>query len=90
MFDRQAKSDWWLEETSTFFKVTPGRTNILVVSDEMDKRYGTSTVAFDFTVNRGRVVHLLGHFYQKDGNRMGLVGMHRLIINLIRERFPSH
>jgi len=89
VFRRRVESRWWLEEASKFFRVVPGRTEILVASDEMMKVYGQSPVVFQFKSGRGRVVHLMGHFYQKDGNKEGLVGMHRLLINLIRMRFPD-
>jgi hypothetical protein len=89
VFSRRARTDWWLEETSTMFDVTSDKVNVLIVSDDMQQRYGSNVVAFDFLSGQGRVLHLLGHFYQKDGNRMGIVGMHRLILNYIIERFPE-
>jgi hypothetical protein len=52
----------------------------------MRKRYGAHVVAFRFEYGDGVVLHLLGHFYQKDGNRRGLVAMHRLINNVILAR----
>jgi hypothetical protein len=89
VFSRRARTDWWLEETSTMFDVTPGKVNVLIVSEDMQQRFGSRVVAFDFLSGRGRVLHLLGHFYQKDGNKMGIVGMHRLILNYLIERFPE-
>lgn len=89
VFSRRARTDWWLEETSTMFAVTSSKVNVLIVSDDMQQRFGAKVVCFDFHSGQGRVLHLLGHFYQKDGNRMGIVGMHRLILNYIIERFPE-
>jgi len=86
VFSRRARSAWWLEETSKLFTVG-GRVDVLVDSDDMLRRYGTKAVVFRFRYGRGLVLHLLGHFYQKDGNRMGLVGMHTLINNVILDRF---
>ncbi len=88
VFTKRVRSRWWLEEASKFFKLKSRDAHVLVESREMDRRYGASPIAFEFE-DRGRVVHLMGHFYQKDGNRQGLVGMHRLVINLIRERFQK-
>jgi len=87
VFQSRARSEWWLEDTSTFFKVTRGKVHVLIVSRDMKRRYGWRVVAFEFRAGRGRAMHLLGHFYQKDGNKLGLVGMHRLIINFLLERF---
>lgn len=86
VFSRRTRSTWWLEETSTMF-VVMGNVDVLIASDELERRYGAKVVVFRFRYGSGRVVHLLGHFFQKDGNRMGLVGMHRLINNVIIERF---
>ena len=57
---------------------------------EMERRFGTSPVVIDFRAGKGRVLHLLGHFYQKDGNRLGLVAMDNLILNYLTERFPPN
>jgi len=86
VFAHHAKSTWWLEETSTMISVS-GNVDLLVSSEEMQRRYGAKVVVFRLRYGNGRVLHLLGHFFQKDGNRMGLVGMHRLINNVILERF---
>jgi len=86
VFSHRAHSAWWLEETSTMVTVS-GNVDVLVASDEMQRRYGSKVVVFRLRYGSGRVLHLLGHFYQKDGNRMGLVGMHRLINNVIIQRF---
>ena len=54
---------------------------------EMKQEYGANAVVVEFKPGRGRVLHLLGHFYQEDGNRAGVVAMHRLIVNFLMERF---
>ena len=86
VFSAHTRTTWWLEETSTMFSVS-GNVEVLVASAEMLKRYGAKVVVFRLRYGSGRVLHLLGHFFQKDGNRMGLVGMHRLINNVILARF---
>ncbi|HEX5138697.1 MAG TPA: FHA domain-containing protein [Planctomycetota bacterium] len=85
VFPRAGTSYWWLEDSSTMVAVSDKAT-LLVASDEMQSRYGSRVVAFKFPYGRGLVVHLVGHFYQKDGNLHGLVAMHRLINNIIIER----
>lgn len=88
MFARKQRTRWWLEETSTFFKVT-SKANVLVRSSDMLTRFGAATVVFEFRSGRGRALHLLGHFWQEDGNLAGLVAMHRLVLNFLQERFPQ-
>jgi hypothetical protein len=85
VFPRGGESHWWLEDSSTMVSVTDKATT-LVVSDEMRVRYGSRIVAFKFPYGEGVVIHLVGHFYQEDGNLHGLVAMHRLINNVIVER----
>ena len=55
----------------------------------LKQRFGSGNVAVEFRPKRGRVLHLMGHFYQKDGNHAGVVAMHRLIFNFLQERFPG-
>lgn len=88
VFPRRAGSVWWLEDSSTMVSVSDKATT-LVGSDEMRSRYGSKIVAFKFPYGKGVVVHLVGHFYQKDGNLQGLVAMHRLINNVIVERIRA-
>lgn len=75
---------WWLEPVSSFFRVDPERVDVLVESDELGERFGSSAVAFTARVGEGRVAHVLGHFYQQQGNMEGLTGMHRLLLNFLR------
>jgi hypothetical protein len=89
VFASRSKTRWWLEEASKFVGTKGNRVRVLVDSDEMRKRYGSRAVVVEFKPSRnGRVLHLMGHFYQKDGNHAGVVAMHRLIFNFLRERFP--
>ncbi len=85
VFPRGSESHWWLEDSSTMVSVSDKATT-LVASDDMRSRYGSRVVAFKFAYGKGVVIHLVGHFYQKDGNLHGLVAMHRLINNVIVER----
>jgi len=85
VFTRGGESAWWLEDSSTMVSVTDKAT-LLIASEDMRERYGSRVVVFKFPYGDGLVVHLVGHFYQKDGNLHGLVAMHRLINNVIVER----
>lgn len=87
VFHPRARAEWWLENSSLMVEVNPKLVDVLIVSDDMKQRYGASAVAFTWRQDQGRVLHLLGHFYQKDGNRSGLVAMHRLTLNYLVERF---
>ncbi len=91
VFAARESARWWIEETSTLVQVDPRRVDVLVTSDDMLQRFGSAVVVFEFhpAKRSGKVLHLLGHFYQKDGNRVGLVAMHRLILNFLRERFEG-
>ena len=86
---KNVKTMWWLEEASKFVGTKGSRVKVLVRSDDMKQRYGSGKVAVEFRPRRGRVLHLMGHFYQKDGNHAGVVAMHRLIFNFLQERFPG-
>jgi len=84
----EATTRWWLEEASKFFSTKGSRTEILVRSEEMRKLYGSGAVVVTFRPARNsRVLHLMGHFWQKDGNHAGVVAMQRLIINFLDARF---
>jgi hypothetical protein len=85
VFPRGGESHWWLEDSSTMISVSDKATT-LVSSEQMRERYGSRVVAFKFPYGEGVVIHLVGHFYQEDGNVHGLVAMHRLINNVIVER----
>ncbi len=81
---------WWLESSSTMFKVVPGKgVRVLILSDHLGKKFRAPTVVCEFWPGKGRVVHVLGHLYQEDGNLQGMITMHRLLFNLIRERYPD-
>lgn len=87
VFERRIQTRWWLEDSSRFVTVDPDRVEVLVTSAEMRERYGSEVVVFQFTAGSGHVLHLLGHFYQKDGTITGLAAMQRLILNFLSARF---
>ncbi|MCU0727577.1 MAG: SH3 domain-containing protein [Planctomycetes bacterium] len=59
---------WWLENKSYPFTVLdPRRVDVLIESDEMREKYGAGPVAAAFSAGRGRVVHIVSHFYLQRG-----------------------
>jgi hypothetical protein len=55
---------WWLENKSYPFTVLdPRRVDVLIESDEMKEKYGAGPIAVAFPAGRGRVVHIVSHFY---------------------------
>ncbi len=90
IFRGSQKARWWLESASIMFEVVPGRgVRVLILSDDLHRLYKAPTVACEFWPGKGRVVHVLGHLHQEGGNKHGIIAMHRLLFNLIRERYPD-
>jgi hypothetical protein len=55
---------WWLENQSYPVEVLDRRrVETLIKSEEMKRKYGASPVAVTFPAGRGRVVHIVSHFY---------------------------
>lgn len=76
------KADWMIEAGSFTFDLLPGmrsKTKVLVVSEGLEKKYGSPLVAVTFTVGKGgglptgkkeakkegAVLHVIGHFFQQ-------------------------
>ncbi len=75
---------WWLEESSYPFRiVNPSAVTSLIESNDLEREYGTSPVAATFRCGQGRVLHMLGHFWQKEGNLKGAFSAQRLIANFL-------
>ena len=77
---------WWLEDSSVPFTITAGiGAEVLVRSDELERRNGkdASAVAVTFPYGRGRVLHMLGHVFQQEGNLRGAVIVQRLVVNYV-------
>jgi pSer/pThr/pTyr-binding forkhead associated (FHA) protein len=78
------KSRWWLEESSILFTIgRPEDVEVLAVSSELETRYGSKFVAVTFPFGKGRVVHALGHMFQREGNLRGAYAMQRLLLNFL-------
>ncbi len=80
--DSKKKLLWWLEDESVFFRLTGGA-EVLVASAEMKRRFGSEVVAFTKGIGKGRVAHVLGHFFQERGTLEGVAGMQRVILNFV-------
>lgn len=77
-------SRWWLEDSSIPFTIeNPGAVEVLVQSADLERKHGSKYVAVTFPYGKGRVVHVLGHMYQKEGNLRGAYAMQRLLINFL-------
>jgi hypothetical protein len=78
------KARWWLEDSSLLIDIVdPRAVEVLIESDELEARHGSRYVAVTFRHGRGRVVHVLGHFFQKEGNLRGTVAMQRILLNFL-------
>jgi HEAT repeat protein len=69
IFDNVPAMKWWLEIQAFPLTVTwPERTDVLVDSAEMKKRYGSSPMAATFRWGLGKVQHSISHFFlQEEG-----------------------
>jgi hypothetical protein len=77
-------SRWWLEDSSILFTIDkPEAVEVLAQSADLDRKHGSKLVAVTFRHGKGRVVHVLGHMYQKEGNLRGAYAMQRLLINFL-------
>ena len=75
---------WWLEDSSIPFVIeNKAAVEVLVQSAELDRKYRSKLVAVTFPYGKGRVVHVLGHMYQKEGNLRGAYAMQRLLLNFL-------
>ncbi len=77
-------SRWWLEESSSPFVIDkPEAVEVLAQSTDLERKYNSKYVAITFAHGKGRVVHVLGHMFQKEGNLRGAYAMQRLLINFL-------
>jgi hypothetical protein len=75
---------WWLEESSFPFEILKTAiVDVLIESDDLKERYGVSPVAVTFRHGKGRVLHMLGHIYQMEGNLKGTFSTQRMMANFL-------
>jgi len=55
---------WWLESSSYPIHILqPERVRVLVTSKEIGERYGETPVFITFEHGKGRIYHMISHFY---------------------------
>jgi hypothetical protein len=81
VFDGVPALKWWLEVQAFPMTVTwPERTEVLVDSSEMRKRYGSSPMAAVFRWGLGKVQHSISHFYlQEEGMQQAQKARDRMV-----------
>ena len=83
-------SHWWVEDRAHPIEVLDRRrVTVLAESPEFRTRYGSGVLAATFDWGKGRVLHLLGHAWQKQGNLKGAYGIQRMLVNFLIERASS-
>jgi len=55
------KIKWWLEQSSYPIQILRNEVEILIKSDEIQKKYGSSPVLVTFQYKNGRVIHMISH-----------------------------
>jgi hypothetical protein len=82
---------WWLEQASFDVEVLkPREVTVLIKSPTLEEIYGrSSAVAVTFAHGRGRVLHVMGHYYQKAGNIVGTMSAHHLALNFVLMRMDQ-
>jgi hypothetical protein len=85
VFHAGVQGRWWLEARSVDCVVKkPDAVEVLVESPELATRHGVaSAVAVTFTHGSGRVLHVVGHYDQEEGNLAGVVAAQRLALNFL-------
>lgn len=77
-------SRWWLEDSSHPFVIRdPSRVEVLIRSADLGERWKSDLVAVTFPHGKGRVVHVIGHLFQREGNLRGAHAMQRLLLNFL-------
>lgn len=89
VFDAETTPRWWLEQAS--FDVEVLRPDVVEVLAEApalarQPRARGTAIALTFAAGRGRVLHVVGHYYQQKGNVSGAMGAQRLPLNFVRMR----
>jgi hypothetical protein len=90
VFHRGVQARWWLEQAS--FDIQPLRreVTVLIESPDLEDLYRRNpAVAVTFKYRRGRVLHVMGHYYQEAGNLAGTVSAQRLALNFVLMRLAN-
>ena len=91
VFHPGVKGKWWLEQAS--FDMSVGRKDAVTILIDCpmlrDSFNRSPAVAATFHYGRGRVLHTMGHYYQKAGNLAGTMSAHRLALNFVLMRLDQ-
>ncbi len=82
---------WWLEQASFDVKVKRGRdVEVLITSKELEEKFKREPgVAVLFPYGHGKVLHVMGHYFQEEGNMAGTIAAHRLALNFVLMRLQA-
>ena len=85
VFTKGTTGRWWLEQQSHDIVVKkPREVTVLVESPDLREHHGReTTMAFTFAFGKGRVLHVLGHYDQEEGNLAGTVAVQRIALNFV-------
>ena len=91
VFLRGARGQWWLERASFDIIVRDRRAvDVLIHAPQLERSHRRDpAVAVTFKHGRGRVLHVLGHYYQEAGNLAGTIASHRLALNFVMMRMAG-
>lgn len=64
VFTKDSDPVWWLESSSYPIAILePKNVHVLIASKELKDKYGEDPVAFTFSYGKGKVFHMISHFY---------------------------
>lgn len=88
VFRRGVQGRWWLEQASfDILVLRRHEVTVLIESPDLKELYGRGTaVAVTFAYGRGRVLHVMGHYFQEAGNLAGTLSAQRLALNFVLMR----
>ena len=91
VFLRDTQAQWWLEQASFDIKIEDrDKVEVLIDCPQLAKIFHRDpAVAVTFRHGKGRVLHVMGHYYQKMGNLAGTLAAHRLALNFIMEKLEK-
>jgi hypothetical protein len=76
---------WWLEQQSHEIVIKkPREVTVLIEGPALRDLHGRSpAMAITFSSGKGRVLHVMGHYDQEEGNIAGTVAVQRIALNFV-------
>lgn len=69
---QHAEPQWWLESSSYPIKINDHqRVRVLITSEEMERKHGSSAILITFDCGKGNVIHMVSHFYLQRSETRG-------------------